>query len=186
MNLTHGWNHVSDPLTLLSVNPILDQFRNDIQDKSFLKNKVKEYLVENLTPEERAKAIDQGKLLNEMQSEKDTEDMLKCLPTLTINDIPMTLPKYDGVNHIDIKNIKGMSSVQPTNEVVYFKLRLNTDVLDQTEQEILPLLSMVLTCMGAGDKTYREMDTLMELHTGGLGSSVHLAENPLNAQELDQ
>ena len=111
-------------------------------------------------------AIDQGKLLNEMQSEKDTEDMLKCLPTLTINDIPMTLPKYDGVNHIDIKNIKGMSSVQPTNEVVYFKLRLNTDVLDQTEQEILPLLSMVLTCMGAGDKTYREMDTLMELHTG--------------------
>ena len=47
MNLTHGWNHVSDPLTLLSVNPILDQFRNDIQDKSFLKNKVKEYLVEN-------------------------------------------------------------------------------------------------------------------------------------------
>ena len=59
-----------------------------------------------------------------------------------------------------------MSSIQPTNEVVYFKLRLNTDVLDQTEQEILPLLSMVLTCMGAGDKTYREMDTLMELHTG--------------------
>ena len=47
MNLTHGWNHVTDPLTLLSVNPILDKFRNDIQDKSFLKNKVKEYLVEN-------------------------------------------------------------------------------------------------------------------------------------------
>ena len=47
MTLTHGWNHVTDPLTLLSVNPILDKFRNDIQDKSFLKNKVKEYLVEN-------------------------------------------------------------------------------------------------------------------------------------------
>ena len=79
-----------------------------------------------------------------------------------------------------------MISVQPTNEVAYFKLRLNTDLLDESEQEILPLFSMVLTSMGAGDKNYRDLDTLMELHTGGLGSSIHLSENPLNAVELNQ
>ena len=27
MNLTHGWNHVSNPLDLLTINPILDRFR---------------------------------------------------------------------------------------------------------------------------------------------------------------
>ena len=47
MNLTHGWNHVSNPLDLLTINPILDRFRQDIQNPSFLKNKVKEYFVGN-------------------------------------------------------------------------------------------------------------------------------------------
>ena len=40
MNLTHGWNHVSDPLTLLKINPILEKFQNDIKNESFLKDKV--------------------------------------------------------------------------------------------------------------------------------------------------
>ena len=66
-------------------------------------------LVQNLNPEDRIKSIDQGKLLEQMQSEKETENELKCLPTLTINDIPMTLPKQEGVNEVTINGIKGMS-----------------------------------------------------------------------------
>ena len=45
MNLTHGWNHVSNPLTLLEINPILEKFQNDIQNKSFLKDKVSSILL---------------------------------------------------------------------------------------------------------------------------------------------
>ena len=66
-------------------------------------------LVQNLNPEDRIKSIDQGKLLEQMQSEKETETELKCLPTLTINDIPMTLPKQEGVNEVTINGIKGKS-----------------------------------------------------------------------------
>ena len=44
MNFTHGWNHVSNPLTLLEINPILEKFQNDIQNKSFLKDKVSSIL----------------------------------------------------------------------------------------------------------------------------------------------
>ena len=69
-------------------------------------------LVQNLNPEDRIKSIDQGKLLEQMQSEKETESELKCLPTLTINDIPMTLPKQEGVNEVTINGIKGMSLYQ--------------------------------------------------------------------------
>ncbi len=28
--------------------------------------------------------------------------------------------------------------------------------------------------MGAGSKSYREMDTAMELHTGSMGASIHM------------
>ena len=90
-----------------------------------------------------------------MQSEKDTDEKLKCLPTLTIQDIPQVLPKQEGIKEVTVGNIKGMASVQPTNEVLYLKMRLNTDMLTETEHEILPLFSMVLTSMGANDKSYR-------------------------------
>ena len=49
MNLTHGWNHVSNPLTLLEINPILEKFQNDIQNESFLKDKVSSILQVLLT-----------------------------------------------------------------------------------------------------------------------------------------
>jgi Zn-dependent M16 (insulinase) family peptidase len=71
--------------------------------------------------------------------------------------------------------------------VVYFNARLNTSqVLTKDELEILPLFSMVMTSMGAHDKSYRDMDTLMELYTGGLGASMHLSESPGNASQMNQ
>ena len=124
------------------------------KQEEVLKN-LEDSLVKKLSPEARNKAIEQGKQLEEMQSEKDTDEKLKCLPTLTIQDIPEVLPKQEGIKDVTVGNIKGMASVQPTNEVLYMKMRLNTDMLDEAEHEILPLFSMVLTSMGAKDKSYR-------------------------------
>ena len=138
LNLTPGWNHVDDPLTLLSLNSILDRFREDIKDKQFLSRKIKEHflnnnhrltltmspksdylaqqqeqldeleanLVSKLSEQERAQAIEQGKILEEMQSKKDSEEVLSCLPTLTLDDIPHSLPKYDGVSQISLGMIR--------------------------------------------------------------------------------
>jgi len=44
----------------------------------------------------------------------------------------------------------------------------------------------MMTSMGAGDKSYRQLDIEMELHTGGLGSSLHCAEDPQDATQLGQ
>ncbi len=221
MSLTSSWNHAPDPLELLSINPILERFKKDISDSSFLKNKVKDHflannhrltltmsptsdyltkqqselsdleakLVNNLSADDRQKAIDQGKLLEKMQSTKDSEDALSCLPTLSLEDIPLTLPTYDGVSQVPLKasGILGQLSAQPTNEVAYLKFRLNTDeVLSPREMEILPLFSMVLTSMGAGTKSYRDLDLLIDLHSGGMGASLHTCESPLDSSELLQ
>ena len=52
-----------------------------------------------LTEQERSLAIEQGEILEKMQSTQDSEETLSCLPTLTLADIPHTLPHYDGVSH---------------------------------------------------------------------------------------
>lgn len=219
MSLTSGWNHVEDPLTLLSINPILEKFKSDIHDENFLKNKVQEHFLNNqhrltltmspkkdfleqqqkqlndletnlvtkLSPNERQKAIEQGQKLSEMQSAKDSEETMACLPTLTLSDIPLTLPNFGGISDIDLNGIKGQISTQPTNEVAYIKFRLNTEKsLTNEQQELLPLFSMFMTDLGAGSKSYRDLDLLMDLHTGGMGSSLHLSENPQDASNLIQ
>jgi hypothetical protein len=45
----------------------------------------------------------------------------------------------------------------------------------------LPLFTMALTQMGAGDKySFRQFDTITDLYTGGLSASTHLViENRL-------
>ena len=47
MSLTPGWNHVDDPLALLSINAILDKFREDIKDPQFLSSKIKQHFLNN-------------------------------------------------------------------------------------------------------------------------------------------
>lgn len=145
-------------------------------------------LVKNLSDKERQLAIEQGESLEQMQSAKDSLEKMSCLPTLSLKDISHHLPKYGGVSSASLSDgIKGQVSAQPTNEVAYVKFRLNTEyVLNDQEKEILPLFTKVMASMGAGDKSYRDMDLAMELHTGGIGGSIHLAEDPENASELIQ
>ena len=222
MSLTSGWNHVSDPLTLLKVNPILERFKADLQSNpDFLKDKIKTYFLQNnhrltltmapkadylkkqqdildnleaklvneLDSEGRQRAIEQGLRLEQMQSAKDEEDTIACLPTLRLSDIPEKRP-IDGngkVEAIQINNISGQRSIQPTNQVTYMKCRLDVNhLLSAEERELLPLFSSMMTSMGAGEKSYRELDIEMELHTGGMGTSLHIAENPNNASDLEQ
>ena len=145
-------------------------------------------LVRNLSDKDREMVIEQGRQLEEMQSVKDCEEKLSCLPTLTLADIPDELPKYGGVSTVTLANgISGQLSAQPTNEVAYTKFRLRTDgILTPEEKEILPIFAMVMTSVGAGSKSYRDMDIAMELHTGNMGSSLHLTEDPNDASNLIQ
>ena len=47
-------------------------------------------------------------------------------------------------------------------------------VLTSEEKELLPFFTHFFLSMGAGSKSYREMDTAMELHTGSMGASIHM------------
>ena len=55
---------------------------------------LEENLVEQLDAVGRQKAIEQGQLLEKMQSAKDEEETIACLPTLRLSDIAPTLPEH--------------------------------------------------------------------------------------------
>ena len=54
---------------------------------------------------------------------------------------------------------------------------ISTDVLNSNPKyhEFLPLFTMALTQMGAGEKySFRQFDTITDLYTGGLSVSSHM------------
>ena len=78
-------------------------------------------------------------------------------------------------DHLFLGSINGQISAQPTNEVAYVKFGLDTEaILTPEEKELLPLFTHFFLSMGAGAKSYRDMDTAMELHTGSMGASIHM------------
>lgn len=160
---------------------------NYLEEKQQTLDELEKQLVDNLSEEAKARVTEQGKILAEQQSTKESEETIACLPSLSISDMPDTLPKYslDVVDSFP-KHCKGQLSIQPTNGVAYFRARLSTAHLNPEEQELLPLLFMILTSMGAGEKSYREMDTQMELYTGGMTSACHLAESPDDKSLFEQ
>jgi Zn-dependent M16 (insulinase) family peptidase len=71
----------------------------------------------------------------------------------------------------------GQICVQPTNGVSFFRAMFSADALDSNPKfrQFLPLFTMALTQMGAGEKySFRQFDTLTDLYTGGLSTSSHL------------
>ncbi len=155
-----------------------------LADQQRVLDDLEERLVTGLTEEDRARVIAEGKELEKLQGSKDNE-LISSLPTLTIQDIPDKLPRYTTENRSVYGSIRGGLNVQPTNGVAYFRAMLNADpVLDDAERELVPLFTAFLSSMGAGKKSYRDLDTQIELHTGGLGATYHVAEDANSAASL--
>ena len=160
---------------------------NFLSDQQKVLDDLETNLVDQLDAEGKNKAIEQGQLLEKMQTAKDEEETIACLPTLRLSDIPQTLPESPGLENITLGSITGQVSVQPTNEVSYMKCRLNVNsVLTESEKEILPLFSSMLVNCGAGNQSYRQLDLQMELQTGGMGATLHCSEDPRDASHLIQ
>ena len=92
MGLTPGWNHVSDPFTLLKIEETLQRFRHSIEnDPTYLQKMVEKYFVDNshhmiltMTPkdtyvEDNQQLLDslESKLINNL-SESEKASVIEC------------------------------------------------------------------------------------------------------------
>ncbi len=203
------------PLRLLRVQENVDRFKEDLAaNPRFLQEKVEQYFVENthklvlvmspsesytkeqqdrldsveegmtsrLTAEDRMELLEKGRALAEAQAAKEDSE---CLPSLKVEHIPERLPTY-AVKRLELAGVPTQLSAQPTNEVSYFKALLDVSGLSPELRGHLPLFAAVLTSLGAGPFDYRRLETLADLRTGGLGASLHVAEDPGDLSRLTE
>eukprot|EP00088_Acartia_fossae_P057236 TRINITY_DN6675_c0_g1_i1.p1 TRINITY_DN6675_c0_g1~~TRINITY_DN6675_c0_g1_i1.p1 ORF type:complete len:1010 (+),score=221.54 TRINITY_DN6675_c0_g1_i1:31-3060(+) len=210
MNMTAYWNHSMDPVEYLRVNKTLEWFKSAIaNDPEFLQKKVQQYFVDNkhklvqsMKPEETFTENEEKEFLQledklrsnlsdddkseirqkalELLKSQDQKDDASCLPTLRIKDIP---DEYTGaeVEHLTLAGgVPVQTSAQPTNQVAYFRALLDTSEVPDDLRPYLPLFASFLSKLGAKHLSYQDLDTQIELHTGGLGTSCNLAGDPSN------
>jgi Zn-dependent M16 (insulinase) family peptidase len=216
MALTPAANHSkTDFFQSMHVNQKVERFRKEMaMNPNYLQEKVKQYfvnnshrllmsmspeedytnkqeevleavrtrLVEKLTPGERDGLVIAGKELAEVQSLKED---LSCLPTLKVTDIVQSQSRY-ALQRTNRCSVPAQVSQQPTNEVAFFRAMLSTQDVPLDLLETLPLFTGILSSMGAGKFDFRQMDTLVDLTTGGLSSSVHVTELPGSCAALNE
>ena len=207
MSLTPFWNHAENPLDYLEVNQTIEWFKEELKkDPEFLQNIVKTHLKENthklvqtMSPVDNYNDLQQEKFdkleedlrrdltaadkseihakcveLQEMQTVKED---ISCLPSIQVSDISSE-HSATLMERLTLSSTPVSVTCQPTNELTYWRAMIDTSRLPEDLKTFLPVFSSVLTKMGAGPLSYPELDTAVELRTGGLAALSHVATDP--------
>lgn len=200
-------NHDADSFESLQITNAIDQLRNEMKnDPDYLKKVIRKEFLENkhqlvltmspdekyyeniqkqeqeltqnmlnkLSNEERNKLFDKEKELLEFVNK---EDDLSVLPTLDVEkDISREFKGFK-LNYHAVDDVPVQTTVQKTNGLNYLKLFFPIDNLDRQLLPYLPVFSNFVTKVGAGNKSYREMDLALRLKTGGITSSLHSSDD---------
>jgi Zn-dependent M16 (insulinase) family peptidase len=188
--------HRSDPASLLNLDPVIESLREEIKNPDFIKNLVRELLLNNqhrvrltLRPDEnlsqRKELAEKAHLaeINSSMSEEEKllviqraealaerqmqEDDPELLPKVGLDDVPAEIKIPQATKQI----IAGTDSTiykQGTNGLVYHEINCELPELSEDEMVVLPYYSSCLTELGCGDKDYLQMQEWQSRVSGGI------------------
>ncbi|XP_077285107.1 presequence protease, mitochondrial [Arctopsyche grandis] len=204
-NLTPLWNHEGSVVEAMQIGNCLDRFKINLKNPKYLQDMVKHYFlannhkltltmvpdelyeeniakkenellktkISNMTDLDKTKVYEQGLQLAEAQKIQQNIDILPCL---TLNDIPKDVMKVDLTNKT-LNAIPVQVCRANTNDVTYFRGILNMSEIPNDLKLFLPLFNATATKMETKNYSYREFDELINLNTGGLSISTHVANS---------
>jgi presequence protease len=204
--------HRSDPSSLLNLDPVIDSLREDIKDPEFIKNLVKDMLLENqhrvrltLRPDEnlsqRKEQAEKAELaaLKAAMSEEDKQQVIKqaklleqrqlqeddpeLLPKVGLADVPAEV-KIPEATKLGIAGTDSTIYKQGTNGLVYHEIICELPELTENELALLPYYSSCLTELGCGDKDYLQMQEWQSSVSGGIHASHSIRAYTDNEQKV--
>lgn len=129
-------------------------------------------LKKSLMPEQTEKIIHKAAELAEFQKEQEEEDV-DVLPKMLLEDIPLLARSYP-LHRETVGNVEVFHHPAFTNEIVYADLVFDLPDLAEEDLPYLRLLTVILTQVGAGKRSYTENLDYMQGHTGGIGAGISL------------
>ncbi|NKB31624.1 MAG: peptidase M16 [Pseudomonadales bacterium] len=190
--------HRGDPISLLNIDPVLDELREAIKDSSFIPALIKEFLLNNphritltLIPDpnlamekveaEKARLTDIKTALTPDQisqiisrskalaERQMQEDDPGLLPKVGLSDVPSTLLEPSCTQHqLSNSNLECNYFGQGTNGLSYQQIVIDLPQIDSSLLEVLPLYTSCLPELGVGSKDYAEVQVWQSQISGGI------------------
>ena len=204
--------HRSDPASLLNLDPVIESLREDIKDPEFIKNLVRDLLLENqhrvrltLRPDEnlsqRKELAEKSHLavIKTAMSETDKQQVVKraealaerqlqednpeILPKVGLDDVPAEI-KIPEATKQKIADADSTIYKQGTNGLVYHEIICELPELNEAELAILPYYSSCMTELGCGDKDYLQIQEWQSSVSGGIHSHYSIRAHTDNEQKV--
>ena len=204
--------HRSDPVSLLNLDPVIESLREDIKDPEFIKNLVRDLLLNNqhrvrltLRPDEnlsqRKELAEKAHLaaIRSAMSDDDKQHVIKqaaalaerqlqednpeLLPKVGLNDVPAEI-KIPPATKQSIANTDSTVYKQGTNGLVYHEIICELPELNDDELALLPYYSFCLTELGCGDKDYLQVQEWQSSVSGGIHASQSIRAYSDNEQKI--
>lgn len=204
MRLLGPWLHADEPLTSLRLTDNLRRLRSNLLDRNYVEQLIRRNLIDNphrvlliLRPDQSRQRREEEALAGELEEKRESlsvaarqqlvrqalelrraqesEPDLSCLPTLSRSDIPTQEPAVDRVETL-LGSTRSLRFPQPTNGIAYLSLAFPLDQMAQNETGLLPVMSVLLSQIGAAGLGYAEMAERMERYTGGVHAGIELLE----------
>ncbi|MDG1443899.1 MAG: insulinase family protein [Pseudomonadales bacterium] len=188
--------HRGDPIDLLDIDQVIAQLRTEIKDPNFIKDLIKEVLLDNhhrvrvcLYPDEQ---MNNRNLLEEetnlqhindslsdkekqaivaqsidLQTRQNRQEPIELLPKVGIEDIPASIPEPKPRN-VDVGRKHLTQFDAGTNGLVYTHAVSQMPLLDVDSMRLLPLFTHLLTESGSAGRSYLEAQALQHSLTGGI------------------
>lgn len=209
-----AWNHGADPSEYLLINDHVQLFKEKLANGPFLQEKVKECFKDNphcltlvmnpdpeyeaeLNKKEKEKLQSKVSCLSEddkrniyqkgieLAEQQNTVEDVSCLPKMAISDIDSEV-KPVKLEHYISAGVPVQYCEQPTNGITYFRAISSITDIPEDLRQYLPLFCFILTKMGAGNLSYRELSQLIEMRTGGMGLSTHVSSHHSDMKAFEQ
>ena len=125
-----------------------------------------------MSEEELSNIIIDTNKLKEYQKEKDTEEALKCIPSLKISDID----KYKKLVNYKFEvneNTETIVSFENDKDIIY--LNLSFDITELTKEEIylFSLITIVVSKINMKNMSFYEFNNYVDINTGGLTLGIN-------------
>ena len=139
---------------------------------------------DSLTPEEIQKLVQDTKELEEYQEEESAPEDLEKIPVLKREDISRDIaPVYN--DEKEIGGVKMVHHIVETNGIGYVTLMFDLSGIKEEKLPYVGILQSVLGIIDTANYEYGELFNEINVHTGGIGTSLELYTNVTKVKEKE-
>jgi Zn-dependent M16 (insulinase) family peptidase len=206
--------HRGDPIELLDIDPVLEKLKLAIQDRNFIPQLIREYLLDNphrltltvlpdttLSAQQQAAEAERLARVKEALSDEDIARIIRqakeleerqnqkpdasILPKVELSDVPADIPWPSAErSSVGAAGLPVAFYARGTNGLSYQQLVLELPALDANQTELLPYYSACLPEVGIGTRSYLDIQALQAGISGGINAYTSMRSTVQDEQQL--